>query len=147
MNHIESYHNNSVFDKNQQRLNDFNGKKDRINNCGSEFKNVFKEYINIRKSTADRQIAEADRQIAAADQRSAEAREGAKKAFSEFLDVVIDCYKLSPNNKKLETFNSEVEGAISLAKSFEFDYKAIIYEKFGNEIELENGFLKFFKIE
>jgi hypothetical protein len=121
-------------------LNDFNGKKDRINNCGSEFKNVFKEYINIRKSTADRQIA-------AADQRSAEAREGAKKAFSEFLDVVIDCYKLSPNNKKLETFNSEVEGAISLAKSFEFDYKAIIYEKFGNEIELENGFLKFFKIE
>ena len=69
-------------DKNQQRLNDFNGKKDRINNCGSEFKNVFKEYINIRKSAADQQIAAADQQIAAADQQIAESRQETIKSLN-----------------------------------------------------------------
>ena len=44
-------------------------------------------------------------------------------------------------------FQTNVDGTIAICKRFNIDYKVIIHEKFGNETELENGFLKFFKIE
>ena len=146
-------------DKNQQRLNDFNGKKDRINNCGSEFKNVFKEYINIRKSAADQQIAAADQQIAAADQQIAaadqqiaETNQEADKALKEGLGMIVDNYhkfKTNPSDLMLEnlkSFKLDLEKLIRLSKRFNFDYKAFLREKIGDETKYKE-FLKIFEIE
>ena len=139
-------------DKNQQRLNDFNGKKDRINNCGSEFKNVFKEYINIRKSAADQQIAAADQQIAAADQQIAETNQEADKALKEGLGMIVDNYhkfKTNPSDLMLEnlkSFKLDLEKLIRLSKRFNFDYKAFLREKIGDKTKYKE-FLKIFEIE
>lgn len=127
-------------DKNQQRLNDFNGKKDRINNCGSEFKNVFKEYINIRKSAADQRsaeaqqriaeadqrIAEADQQIAAADQQIAESRQETIKSLNNSLNLFKEfylSYKQLPNEEQLRKFKENAQKLLPLWKKYEVDYK------------------------
>ena len=106
-------------DKNQQRLNDFNGKKDRINNCGSEFKNVFKEYINIRKSAADQQIAAADQQIAESRQETIKSLNNSLNLFKEFYLS----YKQLPNEEQLRKFKENAQKLLPLWKKYEVDYK------------------------
>ena len=99
----------------------------------------------LRSAEADRQIAEADRQIA-------ETNQEADKALKEGLGMIVDNYhkfKTNPSDLMLEnlkSFKPDLEKLIRLSKRFDFDYKAFLREKIGDETKYKE-FLKIFEIE
>lgn len=82
-----------------------------------------------------------------ADRRSEEAGKEAQETLNQIFDEVIKCFKLAPNDKRLEVFKPNVNKVIETSKRYDFDYKAVIHKIFGDETELEKEFLKYFEIE
>ena len=96
--------------------------------------------MNELSAEADRRIEEADRRIAEADRRIEEADNDAIKALNNALTAIIDfynSYNISPDPKRLESFELKVQKAISLCKQYNIDYKA----------KLSNEILQFFGVE
>ena len=141
-------------DGDSNRLQDFNDRVVgmRIRAAGQGYENEIVAYMNKVSAEADQQIAAADQQIAAADQQIAETNQEADKALKEGLGMIVDNYhkfKTNPSDLMLEnlkSFKLDLEKLIRLSKRFNFDYKAFLREKIGDETKYKE-FLKIFEIE
>ncbi|MBO4820370.1 MAG: hypothetical protein J5548_02775 [Prevotella sp.] len=108
--------------------------------CREKYGNGLKAYLNQLSEEARKQSEEARKQ-------SEEARKEAQETLNQIFDEVIKCFKLAPNDKRLEAFKPNVNKVIETSKRYDFDYKAVIHKIFGDETELEKEFLKYFEIE
>ena len=148
-------------DGDSKRLQDFNDRVVgmRIRAAGQGYENEIVAYMNKvsaeaqqRSAEAQQRIAEADQRIAAADQQIAETNQEADKALKEGLGMIVDNYhkfKTDPSDLMLEnlkSFKLDLEKLIRLSKRFNFDYKAFLREKIGDETKYKE-FLKIFEIE
>lgn len=127
-------------DGNDKRLDNFLMVKGNYKQCREKYGEGLKAYLDQLSAEARKRSEEADR-------RSEEARKEAQETLNQIFDEVIKCFKLAPNDKRLEVFKPNLNKVIETSKRYDFDYKAVIHKIFGDETELEKEFLKYFEIE
>ena len=124
------YHGN---DGNDKRLDNFLMVKGNYKQCREKYGEGVKAYLDQLSAEARKQSEEAGKE--------------AQETLNQIFDEVIKCFKLAPNDKRLEAFKPNVNKVIETSKRYDFDYKAVIHRIFGDETELEKEFLKYFEIE